>query len=116
MELLSFFNVIINTSLPKTLLKEVPIWEIIKQSNSGIGWVINLLLLLLFGYSVFIFVERILTIRAAKKEANKLSEEVKKLLLNNEIEKALALCKSSDTPMAKMLEELVRNTTEVKAD
>ena len=116
MNLQLFFNVISNTKLPKTLLKEVPIWEIIKQSNSGIGWVINLLLLLLFGYSVFIFVERILTIRAAKKEANKLSEAVKRLLLNNEIEEALALCKSSETPMAKMLEELVRNTTEVKVD
>jgi hypothetical protein len=57
-----------------------------------------------------------LTIRAAKKEANKLSEDVKKLLLNNEVEEALALCKSSETPMAKMLEELVKNTTEVKID
>ena len=116
MDLPLFFNVISTAKLPKTLLKEVPIWEIIKQSNSGIGWVVNLPLLLLFGYSVFIFVERILTIRAAKKEADKLSEEVKKLLLNNEIEEALALCKSSETPMAKMLEELVRNTTEVKID
>lgn len=116
MDLQLFFNVISTTKLPKTLLKEVPIWEIIQQSNSGIGWVINILLLLLFGYTVFIFVERILTIRVAKKEANKLSEEVKKLLLTNEIEKALALCKSSETPMAKMLEELVRNTIDVKID
>ena len=49
-------------------VKDVPIWDIIDQSNGGIGWLINLILLIMLGYTVFVFVERYLALRKATKE------------------------------------------------
>jgi hypothetical protein len=34
---------------------EVPLWDIISASNAGIGWVINLVLVIMLGYTVFRF-------------------------------------------------------------
>ena len=51
-----------------TGVKDVPIWDIIDQSNGGIGWLINLILLIMLGYTVFVFVERFLALRKATKE------------------------------------------------
>ncbi|MEY3424729.1 MAG: hypothetical protein RL679_87, partial [Bacteroidota bacterium] len=53
---------------PATGVKDVPLWDIIDQSNGGIGWVINLILLLMFGYAIFVFVERYLALSKASKE------------------------------------------------
>ena len=53
---------------PATGVKDVPIWDIIDQSNQGIGWIINLILLIMFGYTIFVFVERFLALRKATKE------------------------------------------------
>ena len=42
---------------PNSTVKKVPLWDIIDASNAGIGWVINLILLIMLGYTIFVFVE-----------------------------------------------------------
>jgi biopolymer transport protein ExbB len=82
---------------------EVPLWDIISASNAGIGWIINLILVIMLGYTVFVFVERFLALRKATKEEAGLLNGVKSNLQNGNIDGAKALCASSESPIAKML-------------
>jgi biopolymer transport protein ExbB len=82
---------------------EVPLWDIISASNAGIGWIINLVLVIMLGYTVFVFVERFLALRKATKEEAGLLNGVKSNLQNGNIDGAKALCASSESPIAKML-------------
>jgi biopolymer transport protein ExbB len=83
--------------------KEVPLWDIIDASNAGIGWLINLILVIMLGYTVFVFVERFLALRKATKEEAGLLNGVKSNLQNGNIEGAKQLCMASESPIAKML-------------
>jgi biopolymer transport protein ExbB len=85
--------------------KEIPIWDIIDQSNAGIGWVINLLLVLMLGYVIFVFVERFLALRKASKEEAGFLAKIKEYLINGEVEKAKKVCENSSSPSARMLEK-----------
>lgn len=85
--------------------KEVPIWSIIQDSNAGIGWVVNLGLLAMFGYVIFVFVERFLAIKRASKEENGLLVKIKEYLNDGKIDSARDLCQRSGSPSARMLEK-----------
>lgn len=87
----------------KSTVKEVPLWDIIDASNAGIGWVINLILVIMLGYTVFVFVERFLALRKATKEEAGLLNGVKSNVQNGNIEGAKQLCMASESPIAKML-------------
>ena len=71
---------------PNSTVKKVPLWDIIDASNAGIGWVINLILLIMLGYTIFVFVERFLALRKATKEESGLLNGVKSNLSNGNIE------------------------------
>lgn len=88
---------------PATGVKDVPIWDIIDQSNGGIGWLINLILLLMFGYAIFVFVERYLALSKASKEEQGFLERIKTSISAGRIDEAKALCASSQSPIARML-------------
>ncbi len=88
---------------PATGVKDVPIWDIIDQSNGGIGWLINLILLLMFGYAIFVFVERYLALSKASKEEQGFLERIKTSISNGRIDEAKALCDASQSPIARML-------------
>ncbi len=88
---------------PATGVKDVPLWDIIDQSNGGIGWVINLILLLMFGYAIFVFVERYLALSKASKEEQGFLERIKTSISNGRIDEAKALCDASQSPIARML-------------
>jgi len=90
-------------SAPSTGVKDVPIWDIIDQSNSGIGWLINLILLLMFGYAIFVFVERYLALSKASKEEQGFLDRIKTSISNGRIDEAKAICASSQSPIARML-------------
>lgn len=94
---------LLQTNTPKSTVKEVPLWDIIDASNAGIGWLINLILVIMLGYTVFVFVERFLALRKATKEEAGLLSGVKSNLQNGNIDGAKALCASSESPIAKML-------------
>jgi biopolymer transport protein ExbB len=85
--------------------KEIPIWDIIDKSNAGIGWLINLLLVLMLGYVIFVFVERFLALRKASKEEAGFLAKIKEYLINGEIDKAKKVCENSASPSARMLEK-----------
>jgi biopolymer transport protein ExbB len=88
---------------PATGVKDVPIWDIIDQSNQGIGWIINLILLIMFGYTIFVFVERFLALRKATKEEQGFLNNVKSQISSGNLQGAKDICNSSDSPIAKML-------------
>jgi biopolymer transport protein ExbB len=88
---------------PNSTVKKVPLWDIIDASNAGIGWVINLILVIMLGYTIFGFVERFLALRKATKEESGLLNGVKSNLSNGNIDGAKQLCLASESPIAKML-------------
>ena len=88
-----------------TGVKETSVWEIIDQSNAGIGWIINLLLLLMFAYVIYVFTERFLALRRASKEEANFLSKIKMFLVEGNIDGAKKLCSGSDSPSARMLEK-----------
>lgn len=99
----SFLLQITTGEAPATGVKDVPLWDIIDQSNQGVGWVINLILLLMFGYAIFVFVERYLALSKASKEEQGFLERIKTSIMAGRIDEAKALCASSQSPIARML-------------
>ena len=68
------------------------------------GWAMIPILLLSL-VAVYIFVERLLTIKRAAKTPNQFIEKIKTLVLNGDIHGARLLCSQTDTPVAKMIEK-----------
>lgn len=109
---MSFFNLLQisaqgEAAAPATGVKEVPIWEILQDSNAGIGWLVNLLLLLMFGYVIFIFVERWLAIRRASKAEADFMAKIKEYLKDGKVEQAKDFCSRSTSPSARILEKAI---------
>jgi biopolymer transport protein ExbB len=73
------------------------------ESNGSGGWVINSILIIMLGYTIFVFVERYLALRRASTEETGLLKNVKTSLQSGNLEAAKQLCNSSDSPIAKML-------------
>ena len=101
------FSFLLQASTGEELLgtKEVPLWDVIQSSNAGIGWLINLFLVLMLGYVIFIFVERFLALRKASREEDDFLSKIKDLLSSGQIDQAKQLCADSDSPSARMLEK-----------
>lgn len=55
--------------------------------------------------AVYIFIERILTIKRAAKTPTQFIEKIKNLVLQGDINGARLLCSQTDTPIAKMIEK-----------
>ncbi len=100
---LLFLLQIATADAPATGVKDVPLWDIIAQSNKGIGWIINIILLLMFGYAIFVFVERYLALKKASKEERGFLDRIKTSLSNGRIDEAKAICATSTSPIAIML-------------
>lgn len=86
-------------------VKQVPIWDIIQQSSQGFGLIINVILALMLGYSIFVFVERYLALRKASKEEANLLSKIKDYILSGKIDQAKDYCARSQSPSARMLEK-----------
>ncbi len=80
------------------------------------GWIMIVLLILLL-LSVFVLIERTLVINKASKEDDSFMNRIKDYILDGKIDTALSLCKSTNTPSARMVEKgitrLGRPTTDV---
>ncbi len=94
-----------NLAEPATGIKEVPLWDIIATSNEGMGWIINLILMLMLGYAIFVFVERYLALRKASVEDDNFVAKVKAYIMEGKIDSAKDLCGRSSSPSARMLEK-----------
>lgn len=89
----------------ETGVKEVPIWDIIEQSSQGVGLIINIILALMFGYTIFVFVERYLALRKAAKEDVGLMSKIREYITDGKIQQAKDYCARSNSPSARMLEK-----------
>jgi biopolymer transport protein ExbB len=68
------------------------------------GWVMIPIILLSF-VAAYIFIERFYVIRKATREDNNFMNRIKDYILNGKIETAMGLCKSTDSPSARMVEK-----------
>jgi biopolymer transport protein ExbB len=89
----------------KTGVVEKSLWQIVEDSNGSGGWIINLMLTLMLGYTIFVFVERFLAVQKASKEDNNFLSKVKEYILDGKIDQAKDYCNSSSSPSARMVEK-----------
>ncbi|WP_257669006.1 MotA/TolQ/ExbB proton channel family protein [Parapedobacter tibetensis] len=68
------------------------------------GWIMLPLALLLF-IALVIFIERYLTIRKASRYDSSLMVQIKQSILSGKLESALAVCRSNDSPLSRMLQK-----------
>jgi len=85
--------------------KEVsmPLWDLALKG----GWIMIPILILSI-ISVYIFVERYFAIRKAAKTDENFMNRIKDYIHDGKIESALALCHSTDSPIARMIEKGVQ--------
>ncbi len=68
------------------------------------GWAMYPIVLLSFG-AVYIFVERLMTLRKAQQEPKSLLDKVKALVMEGDIRGARMVCADAESPIARMLEK-----------
>lgn len=68
------------------------------------GWIM-IPLLLMSMLAIYIFVERMMTIRKAGKEDANFMNNIRDCIMNGKIDAAITLCKSTDSPIARMIEK-----------
>jgi len=62
-------------------------------------------LLLMFAYTIYIFMERFFAIQRASKEERNFMNNIRDFIHHGKVESAMALCKGNDTPLARMIEK-----------
>ncbi len=87
-------------ALQATQGEELSLFELLTKG----GWVmIPIGFLLLMG--IYIFIERYLTIRKSSKDESNLMFQIKQNIHEGRLESAIALCKNTKSPLARMLEK-----------
>ncbi len=79
------------------------------------GWIMIVLLILLL-LSIYVLIERTLVINKAGKEDNSFMNRIKDYILDGKIEAAVALCRQTDTPSARMVEKGISRLGRPTAD
>lgn len=79
---------------------ELTLWDLVVKG----GWVMVPIILLSF-VAAYIFIERYYVIRQATKEDMNFMNRIKDYIHDGKIEAALALCRSTDSPSARMVEK-----------
>ncbi len=82
------------------IVKELSVWDL---TMAG-GWLMIPLALLAL-VSIYIFFERLLAIGSASRTDAAFMEKIKNFIHNGEIDNAMALCKSTKAPYARMIEK-----------
>ena len=102
------FNVLLQMQFPDEVYSaldvptqmSMPLWELAKK-----GGFLMFPLLALSLVAVFIFTERYFAIRRASKTDENFMNRIKDYIHDGKIESALALCHSTDSPIANMIEK-----------
>lgn len=68
------------------------------------GWIM-LVLVILLALAVYLFIERLVVINAAKKEDKSFMDRIKDYIHDGKIDSALNLCRTTNTPAARMVEK-----------
>jgi len=103
----AFLNLqmVVGNEAATSTVKEISILDIIIDSNAGIGWVVNIGLLAMFGYVVYIFFERFMALKRASREEEDFLKKIKGFLNEGNIDAAKKFCANSESPSARMLEK-----------
>lgn len=88
------------TDVVANTVESVGLWQLILAG----GWVMIPLFILSL-VSIYLFVERFLTVKAANKISENFVDNVKRDVLSGNIDDALALCESENTPASRMIEK-----------
>ncbi|MEP2023071.1 MAG: MotA/TolQ/ExbB proton channel family protein [Reichenbachiella sp.] len=92
-----------------SLTQDIPVGDVVKQVSvldllfKGGYMMVPILLLSLVG--IYIFVERLLTIKDAAKTPEAFITNIKQMVLQGNISEAVSLCQSTRTPIARMVEK-----------
>lgn len=84
--------------------KTLTVWQLVSSGGTG-GAIIMFTLLVLSILAVYIMVERFLVIKQAGKEDENFMNQIKDNILDGKIDAAKELCKSNDSPIARMIEK-----------
>ncbi len=91
-------------TIPEPVEQELSIWELVVSGGMG-GMVIMAILAVLSIFAVYIFVERLLAISKSSKENPNFMDQIKDYIHDGKIDSAKNLCRSVDTPVARMIEK-----------
>jgi biopolymer transport protein ExbB len=102
------FNMLLQIDMVSSALdapKEMsmPLWDLALKG----GWIM-IPIMVLSVIAVYIFVERYFAIRKAAKTDENFMNRIKDYIHDGKIESALALCRSTDSPIARMIEKGVQ--------
>ncbi|MFY0686306.1 MAG: MotA/TolQ/ExbB proton channel family protein [Cyclobacteriaceae bacterium] len=81
-------------------LETITLWELLLK-----GGYMMIALTLLWVFAIYIFVERMLVIKASGKTPDSFQDEIKHKVLAGRIDEARLLCSQWDTPVARMIEK-----------
>lgn len=82
------------------MTKEIPVWDLVMEG----GWAM-IPLAILSVMTIYIFVERLLSINKSLKDEKGFMVEVKSLLMNGKVDDARRLCAATNNPAARMVEK-----------
>ncbi len=107
--------------LVDSLSTEVPVEKTLSilelTTSGGIGGTIIMFSLLVLSIiAVYIFVERYITIKNAAKEDENFMNQIKDFIHDGKLEAARSLCKSTPTPISRMIEKGVNRIGKPLAD
>jgi biopolymer transport protein ExbB len=104
MLLIQLLQINVSDSVAKTLVeKEVSTLSFMDLAIKG-GWIMIPILILSI-IAVYIFFERYFAIQKASKSDASFMNAIKENILSSNIKSAITLCKSSDTPVSRMIEK-----------
>ncbi len=92
-------NQLLNNT-PLTEQEPMNLWQMAVYG----GWIMIVLAVLL-ALAVYLFIERLVVINAAKKEDKSFMDRIKDYIHEGKIDSALNLCKKTNTPSARMIEK-----------
>jgi biopolymer transport protein ExbB len=98
------FNFLLQIETVPTPESGTSMWDIISKSNVGMGWIVNLLLLVIMAYAIYTFTERFIALRRSLNEDVDFLSKVNAFLMDGNIDAAKKYCSNSDNPAARILE------------
>lgn len=92
------------TTTEVTSTKETPLFDII-FSGGPIGQTIMVVIFIMLFFAIFLYLERLFAIKTVTKSDDSFMPQIKMLLSQGKISEARMLCKSTNTPAARVIEK-----------
>jgi len=80
--------------------QRISLWAMAKY-----GGPIMIVLALMLAFAIYLFIERLVTLKAASKEDNTFMNRIKDYIYDGKMESAIKLCREVNTPSARMIEK-----------